>query len=72
MITEAFIMNPFVFTTIYWTLYCLVLTITIRCVYNSRYREMDFCEIFSFVILSVLICHISPAIYILLIANIKF
>lgn len=74
MINDTIIMNPLVFNTLYWTMYCLFLTVSIRCVYSNRYsnREMDFCETFSFVILSVLICNISPAIYILLISNVRF
>lgn len=72
MINDTIIMNPLVFNALYWILYCLFITASIKCVYSNRYTEIDLYETFSFVILSVLICNISPAIYILLISNIKF
>lgn len=57
---------------LYWVIYCLILTLLIKFIYQNRYKEIEFTEVFLFVILSLFICNISPAIYILLIANVRF
>ncbi len=50
--------------------YPLLLTIIITFIY--RRNELNWCDVFSFVCLSIFLSYLSPALYILLMANIRF
>lgn len=70
MILDIF---PIAQEILYWFIYSVFLTIAIIFIYKNKHRENEHCEVLLFVILSLFICYmISPSLYILLIANMRF